>query len=49
MQTWVTLVALGSIALTALLTWVLWRINLGALGEPETRAPATAAADDADD
>jgi hypothetical protein len=48
MPIWVIFAALASIAATAALTWVLWRLNLGALREAESAAP-TPVADDDDD
>ena len=46
MPTWIVLVVVASIAVTALLTWVLWRINLAALREPSSGAAAPVDDDD---
>ncbi len=35
MPAWLILAALGAIAITALLTWVLWRLNAPGRGEDD--------------
>jgi hypothetical protein len=43
---WIVFIAAASIAATAVLTWVLWRINLAMLRDPN---PGPSVPDDEDD